>query len=82
MPVSLVLEEMVDVHTELVMECFVKLVDSFFNNGKPVYIQIDKVKRILLVGEQCDNQAVRPNAERARDILLKLGYFDVLDDKN
>ena len=73
------LVEMFDNHTALVVECFAKLTDLAVRSGSNTYIHfIGEAKSILRAGLSCDDATVRDNAERARENLLKCGYFDLL----
>ncbi len=75
------LSEMLESHTELVVECFAKLTDSVVKNRSTFYIQPDKAKPILRAGLHSDDATVRANAERARENLLKDERFDFLDEE-
>ena len=76
------LRGMLEDNTALVVECFAKLTDSVVKNGSTLYIQPDKAKPILQAGLNSADDAVRENAERARENLLRCGRFDFLDGEN
>ena len=76
------LRGMLEDHTALVVECFAKLTDSVVKNKSNFYIQPDKAKPILWAGLNSEDDAVRANAKRARENLLKCGLFDFLDEEN
>ena len=75
------LQEMIEDHTALVVECFAKLTDFAVENDGNFYIPIptDKAKPILQAGLNSGDDTVRANAERARENLLRCGRFDFLD---
>ena len=68
------LSGMIPEHTGRVVECFAKLVDKFQNDA---YITPVPAKRILRAGLASDEPEVRENAERALEILLANGQFDI-----
>ncbi len=70
------LQEMIEDHTALVVECFAKLTDFAVENDP---IPTNKAKPILQAGLNSDDETVRANAERARENLLRCGRFDFLD---
>ena len=73
-----ILEEMLESHTEKVVECFAKMVDAIDQNDT-IYIDADKAKAILKAGLENEDESVRENAERAREILLSAGRYGFLD---
>ena len=73
------LQEMIEDHTSLVVECFAKLTDFAVKNDETIYIQTDKAKPILRAGLNSDDETVQANAKRARENLLQRGRFDLLD---
>ena len=75
------LRGMLEGHTALVVECFAKLTDTVVDNRSTVYFQPDKAKPILRAGLGSEDDAVRANAKRARENLLKCGLFDFLDEE-
>ena len=79
-PISIQLEalcEMLPDHTAKVVECFAKLTDGRGDDN--IYIRTEETKTILKAGLGSADQDVRQNAERARENLLRLGRFDLLD---
>ena len=75
-----VLQRMVYNHTELVMECFSKLIRIITKNKGDHRPLADKAKTILRVALASENADTRAKARRARDDLLRLGYSNLLDD--
>jgi len=73
------LQEMIEDHTALVVECFAKLTDFAVKNDESLYIQTDKAKPILRAGLNSDDETVQANAKRARENLLQRGRFDLLN---
>ena len=73
-----ILNEMLESHTAKVVECFTKMVDAI-NQGERIYIGTDKAKPILKAGLDSEDESVRENAERAREILLSAGRYGFLD---
>ncbi len=73
-----VLNEMLESHTEKVVECFAKMTDAIDKNGS-IYIRTDKAKPILKAGLNSEDESVRENAERARETLLNAGRYNFLD---
>ncbi len=69
--------EMLPDHTAKVVECFAKLTGGRGDDN--IYIRTEKAKTILKAGLGSDDQNVHQNAERARENLLRLGRFDLLD---
>ena len=67
-------------HTAMVVECFAKLTDKLENDS--FQILTEPAKRILKAGLDSSNEAVRANAGRARENLLRKGRFDLLDLNN
>lgn len=76
------LRTMLDGNIALVVECFAKLVDRAVENESTSYIQTDIARPILQAGLDLDDVAVRQNAERAREKLLRRGHFDLLGVDN
>lgn len=72
------LNGMLESHTAKVIECFAKMVDAI-NQGERIYIDADKAKPILRAGLENEDESVRENAERAREILLSAGRYNFLD---
>ncbi len=68
--------EMIPEHTNLVVECFAKLVARFPSEG---YMMPEPTKRILQAGLSSQDEEVRHNAQRALETLLATGRFDVSD---
>ena len=64
-------------HTAKVVECFAKLTDGRGDDN--IYIRTEEAKNILNAGLGSADHHVRQNAERARENLLRLGRFDLLD---
>ena len=73
-----VLNEMLESHTEKVVKCFAKITDAI-DPSKGFYIDADKAKPILKAGLNSEDDSVRENAERAREILLSAGRYGFLD---
>ena len=71
------LRQMLPENTAKVLECFAKLTDGLQNNA--VYIHMEDVKAILNAGLESDQESVRQDAERARENLLRMGQFDLID---
>lgn len=65
-------------HVALVVECFAKITDAM-DQGTQMYISANEAKPILRAGLNTEDSQVRENAERARENLLRVGRFDVLD---
>ena len=72
-----VLRQLVQIHTANVIECFAKLTDASRNAN--IFIRTEDAKIILNAGLASDDQKVQQNAVRARDNLLRVGRFDLLD---
>ncbi len=68
------ISEMIPEHTGKVVECFAKLVVRFQDDA---YITPEPAKRILRAGLASGEPEVHENAERALEILLASGRFDV-----
>ena len=68
------ISEMIPEHTGRVVECFAKLVARFPRDS---YITPEPAKQILRAGLASDELEVPENAERALEILLANGQFDV-----
>ena len=75
-----VFHQMVHNHTELVMECFSKLINITIKNEGDDRSLAHKAKPILLVVLASDNADTQTKARRARDDLLRLGHSDLWDD--
>ena len=65
---------MIPEHNGQVVECFTKLVEKFQSN---VYVSPEPAKRILRAGLASAEPEVHENAERALEILLANGQFDI-----
>ncbi|QLA21617.1 hypothetical protein GD604_08845 [Desulfolutivibrio sulfoxidireducens] len=65
-------------HLALVVECFAKITDAM-DQGAKMYILASKAKPILKAGLTAEDPQVHKNAERAREKLLRLGFFEYLD---
>lgn len=72
------LNEMIGEQLNLVVECFSKITERAPGRDY-FYIQSDKAIPILKAGLASAESAVRDNAERARENLLKAGRFEFLD---
>ena len=70
------LTELLPGHAEIVVECFSKLTDQL--GGDPFHIMTEPARRILKAGLDSTDDAVRSNAERARNNLLRKGRLDLL----
>ena len=68
------ISEMIPEHTGKVVECFANLVVGFQDDA---YITPEPAKRILRAGLASGEPEVHENAERALEILLASGRFDV-----
>ena len=68
------LSQLIPEHTGQVVECFTKLVEKFQSN---VYVSPEPAKRILRAGLASAEPEVHENAERALEILLANGQFDI-----
>lgn len=78
-PVRLDWEAIVDMlpeHTGEVVECFVKIVEKL--PGDSVYIRAEPAKRILSAGLASHDETVNKGAQRAREIMLNSGRFNIL----
>ena len=64
-------------HTPMVVECFAKLTSK--SEYDSFNIMTEPAKRILKAGLDSSDEAVRANAGRARENLLRKGRFDLLD---
>ena len=67
-------------HTARVVECFVKLTERLQNDSFPILTE--PAQRIVKAGLDSADVAVRANAERAQNNLLRRGRFDLLDLDN
>ncbi len=65
-------------HTPPVVACFAKLTDALPSSGR-FSIPTSDAKIILKAGLDHDDEDVRENARRARENLLRRGYFSVMD---
>ena len=76
-----ILQQMVSRHTDLVVECFSKLINLIINNKKSHHHSLaHKAKSILQAGLASDNAGTRKKAKLAQEYLLRCGYSDLLDD--
>lgn len=64
-------------HTAKVLECFVKLTDGSGDDN--IYIQSKEAKTLLKAGLKSSDESVCRNAAQARENLLRVGRFDLLD---
>ena len=71
------LRQMLPENTAKVVECFAKLTDRLRNDT--AYIRTEDAKAILEAGLESGEESVRNNAERARENLLRMGRFDLMD---
>ena len=71
------LEEMLPGHTTKVVECFAKLTDT--PNDSTFYVGTETAKRIIRAGLDSGDEDAESNATRARENLLRKGYFDLLN---
>ena len=69
--------EMLHDYTAKVVACFARLTDDIGDDN--IYIYTDEAKTILKAGLGNSDHDVRQNAERARQNLLRIGRFDLLD---
>ncbi|MDE2817461.1 MAG: hypothetical protein OXK81_12295 [Chloroflexota bacterium] len=69
------LEEMLPDHTNKVVECFVKLTDT--PQDSTFYVNVETAKRIIQAGLQSNDEGAQENAKRARENLLRRGFFDL-----
>ena len=69
--------EMLPDYTPKVVACFARLTDDIGDDN--IYIYTDEAKAILRAGFGSGNRCVRQNAERARENLLKIGRFDLME---
>ena len=60
-----------------VVACFARLTDDIGDDN--IYIYTDEAKTILSAGLGSSDQDVRQNAERARENLLRIGRFDLME---
>lgn len=65
-------------HTPLVVKCFAKLTNAAPKSGR-FYIPTDDAKAILKAGLEHNDERVRKNAERAKEILFKRGILKHTD---
>lgn len=72
------LNEMLKSHPAQVVECFTKITEIIDQNPS-LYISADKAKPIVVAGLNSADESVRKNAERAKENLLRGGYYDLLD---
>ena len=70
------LTELLPGHVEIVVECFAKLTDQLGDDS--FHMMSEPARRILKAGLDSTDHAVRSNAERARNNLLRKGRFDLL----
>ena len=71
------LREMLPDYTAEVVACFARLTDDIGDDN--IYIYTDDAKTILTAGFGSSDLGVRLNAERARENLLRIGRFDILE---
>lgn len=75
-----VLRDMLPDHTEKVVECFHKLTNGI--GDKNLSIFTEEATTILQAGFGSSDESVRQNAIQARENLLRLGRFDLLELKD
>ena len=75
--VSKDLEELLPEHTSKVVECFAKLTDG--TDDSTFYINIETAQHIIKAGLRSSDEDAYNSAERARENLLRKGYFDLLN---
>ena len=71
------LEELLPGHTSKVVECFARLTDT--PNDSTFYVGTETAKRIIRAGLDSGDEDAKSNATRARENLLRKGYFDLLN---
>ena len=71
------LREMLPDCTAKVVACFARLTDDIGDDN--IYIYTDEAKTILSAGLGSSDHDVRQNAERARENLLRIGRFDLME---
>ena len=71
------LEKMLADHTNEVVECFAKLSDTPAHST--FYVRLETAKNIIRAGLNSNDEDAQSNARRARDNLLRKGYFDLLN---
>ena len=71
------LEELLPGHTSKVVECFARLTDT--PNDSIFYVGTETAKRIIRAGLDSGDEDAESNATRARENLLRKGYFDLLN---
>ena len=71
------LEKMLPEHRNKVVECFAKLTDTPAHST--FYVRLETTKNIIRAGLNGNDEDARSNARRARDNLLRKGYFDLLN---
>jgi len=64
---------------DLVVECLLKLITGLQREDY-IYLQAEKAKPILRAGSESGSVVTRKNVEEARELLLRAGRFDFLDD--
>ena len=74
------LQKMVNDHTDLVMDCFLKLIKLTIKNKGDDHSLAHKAKPILRVGLAGDNTVTQAKAKQAEEYLRKLGHSNFLDD--
>ena len=72
------LRDMLKEHTAQVVECFTKVTDSE-KKSNLIYVPSEEIKPILEVGINSNDKTVKENARQARENLLKMSRFDLLD---
>ena len=69
--------DMLPDHTEKVVECFHKLTKDIGDKNLSIYTE--EATTILQAGFRSTDHDVRQNAERARENLLRIGRFDLME---
>ncbi len=72
------LRKMLPDHTAMVVKCFARITESRTESDS-IYIRTEDAKPIVAAGLESSDESVRQTAERARENLLRLGRFDLLD---
>ncbi len=68
------LEELLEQHAELVIECLFKL-SKIAQKGCYVYFETESVKHILCVGMESSNEEIKRMTEETLDNLISIGRF-------
>lgn len=74
------LNELLQIYPAKVVECLAKITETV-SAERYVYLPIDKIKPILLAGINSGDEAVRENAGRAQENLLRANRFEFLEIK-